>query len=238
MHPNPEDENGRSSSCQDLKETDEKIMTPERQGGLASPAIRPSCAVPAKSIMDDHEVEDNLGEVRSPEDDKNTSIEENFVDFKKRSSSISNLSLESNEWENTAVQNANCPACQDPLQLKACEEQMMDQFEFVARCRHPKDFLAMFKDGTQSFDCAEQAVAGFYHISKECEYCGAASIEFCSSHCTRPKSFFQRKRPPFCAPGITWDSETDVEIIVKEGKGDKDGVNRVRSPLRSLLFGR
>lgn len=215
--------------------------------GLSSPAIDRAGLVPTRSMMDDDEPENDIED--RFEDEKNTSIlDDDVVQHDgvpprpaQRSSSIHSVQFdETNEWENTTVQQASCPACQDTLKFTTgCEDQLAEQFQFVSACRHPRDFLTIFQDHADSFDGAEHAVAGFYFIPKDCEYCGAASTKFCPSHCTRPKSFFHRKRPPFCSPGETWDSKTDIEIVLNNNKDEKVEVDVGRSPLRSLfLFGR
>jgi hypothetical protein len=48
-------------------------------------------------------------------------------------------------------------------------------------------------------------------LPKHCEFCGAASIQKCSSLCQRPKSYFIKHRPPFCPPGPRWNPKTDLE---------------------------
>ena len=83
------------------------------------------------------------------------------------------------------------------------------------QCRRPLDFLSLFTsphlDRSNSSD--HQALAcGAYQIPKTCEYCGAESTKQCSSTCQRPKSFFRKKRPPFCPPGPEWDPITEYAI--------------------------
>jgi hypothetical protein len=51
-----------------------------------------------------------------------------------------------------------------------------------------------------------------YPLPKSCEYCGVANGDRCKSTCTRPKSFFQQRRPPFCPlGGPRWNPHTDQE---------------------------
>mmetsp|Transcript_40966 Transcript_40966/g.98791 ORF Transcript_40966/g.98791 Transcript_40966/m.98791 type:complete len:244 (-) Transcript_40966:146-877(-) len=243
MRPDPEGTHQDSpSSHKEVQTVEKEQLAPE---GHHAPTLDRAGLERTRSIMDDDEVENDTEGRTLPEDEKNVSIldaDDVVVPQRaKRSSSISGLQLaESKEWENTSVQQPSCPTCQDGLQFTTgCEDQLVEQFQFVSACRHPRDFLTIFQEHADSFDGAEHAVAGFYHIPKECEYCGAASTKFCPNHCTRPKSFFQRKRPPFCVPGKAWDSKTDIEIVLSDSKTKKVEVDAGRSPLRSLLlFGR
>jgi len=52
--------------------------------------------------------------------------------------------------------------------------------------------------------------AGVYVVPTFCEYCNVESTKLCADTCTRPKLFFQKKRPMFCRPDATrWDPVTD-----------------------------
>ncbi|CAJ1957150.1 unnamed protein product [Cylindrotheca closterium] len=237
---------------QDSPSSQANVQTPENEkeqivpDAQESPSLDRAGLERTRSIMDDDEVENDKTEDRTlPEDDDNNvsilDVDDVVPNRPQRSSSISGLKLvDSNEWENTSVQQQSCPTCQDGLQFTTgCEGQLVEQFQFVSACRHPRDFLTIFQDHADSFDGAEHAVAGFYHIPKDCEYCGAESTKFCPGRCTRPKSFFHRKRPPFCSPSKTWDSKTDIQITLSDSKDKKQEVDVGRSPLRSLLlFGR
>ncbi|KAL3944575.1 MAG: hypothetical protein SGBAC_001341 [Bacillariaceae sp.] len=242
MRPEPESTYQDSPSVKEVQTVEKEQIASK---GHESPTLDNAGLERTRSIMDDDEVENDTEDRTLQEDAKDTSIldaDDVVPQRTTRSSSISGweLAAESKEWENTSVQQQSCPTCQDGLQFTACEQQLVEQFQFVSACRHPRDFLTIFQDNADSFDGAEHAVAGFYHIPKECEYCGAASMKFCPDHCSRPKSFFQRKRPPFCSPGKAWDSKTDIEVLsLSDSKDKKVEVDVGRSPLRSLLlFGR
>jgi hypothetical protein len=103
-------------------------------------------------------------------------------------------------------------------------------------CRQPLAFLSFFNQhdrsgghhdqhGNNGITCThpdeqqhqQQDVApplpGAYVLPKFCEYCQASSTTNCPPHCTRPKLYFQKKRPPFCKRNpVLWNDETDHAI--------------------------
>ena len=143
------------------------------------------------------------------------------------------------EWENVSV--IPCAVCQGDPQFTACQGQLVEQIELMAKCRHPMELLAIFNehDGT---DCTVVDTAednGFYVIPKVCEYCGSTSLSQCQRPgCERPQSFFARKRPPFSERGQGWDPVTDEEIIAtteNDMKEEEKHTRRKHSPERSTI---
>ena len=72
----------------------------------------------------------------------------------------------------------------------------------------------MFHDPRVSHDdTVEHLLPGMHALPRTCEYCGASDTNLCTPACQRPKSFFRKKRPPFCPPDPTlWDPITDYGI--------------------------
>lgn len=73
----------------------------------------------------------------------------------------------------------------------------------------------MFHDPRVSHDDVvhHDLLPGMHELPRTCEYCGASDTDLCTAECQRPKSFFRKKRPPFCPPDSTqWDPVTDYEL--------------------------
>lgn len=97
----------------------------------------------------------------------------------------------------------------------------------IKHCRQPLSFLSFFHENQYSNDDAvldntveeDQLLlrAGAYTMPQFCEYCGSHDTKECSpSKCTRPKLYFQKKRPPFMKPDPhVWDPMTDHYIEPK-----------------------
>ena len=98
----------------------------------------------------------------------------------------------------------------------------------------------MFRqDETTNTDCADALSADpaeienpMYMVPTSCEYCGAKETSQCSSNpsCSRPKLYFQKKRPPFCKRDPErWDPETDNALVIKKTT-DKDSTEGDNPP--------
>lgn len=88
-------------------------------------------------------------------------------------------------------------------------------FHVPQQCRHPLELFSMFHDPRVSHDDVvhHDLLPGMHELPRTCEYCGASDTDLCTAECQRPKSFFRKKRPPFCPPDSTqWDPVTDYEL--------------------------
>ena len=68
----------------------------------------------------------------------------------------------------------------------------------------------------------KQKSRDIFPLPSHCEYCGASSLQDCENHkkkrgfgkkkCQRPKSYFQKQRPPFASKGDPrWNPVTELE---------------------------
>lgn len=91
------------------------------------------------------------------------------------------------------------------------------------QCRHPLEIFSVFHEHANRQDVVDhKLLPGMYAIPRACEYCGAVDSDYCTDDCQRPKSFFQKKRPPFCPPNMSqWDPVTDVATISLEKKSPR-----------------
>lgn len=102
------------------------------------------------------------------------------------------------------------------------------------------ELLSLFSDDAEREE-VEAAIQHAYVLPRSCEYCKAESLDQCPEHCQRPKSYFQKKRPPFCPPRPQWDPVTDNEIIhVRRDDAElRSAIGRTSPFLRlSSFFGR
>jgi hypothetical protein len=75
----------------------------------------------------------------------------------------------------------------------------------IVACAHPAD--------EQQQMSVAAPLPGAYVLPKFCEYCQASCTTKCPPHCTRPKLYFQKKRPPFCKRNpVLWNDDTDHAI--------------------------
>lgn len=81
----------------------------------------------------------------------------------------------------------------------------------MKHCRQPLSFLSFFNEHDSADSIGVEILPpGAYTMSRFCEYCGSEDTKLCTSNCTRPKLFFQKKRPPFEKPNANiWDPRTD-----------------------------
>ncbi|CAB9514533.1 expressed unknown protein [Seminavis robusta] len=114
-----------------------------------------------------------------------------------------------------------------------CEVQHMDLF---LNCQQPLSFLgfgagedprnsASSSDLELSYhlppssaygyinEMEEPPIPGAYAVPRGCEYCGATHTADCPKTCSRPRLYFQKKRPPFAKRDASlWDPDTDEAI--------------------------
>jgi len=98
-----------------------------------------------------------------------------------------------------------------------CIEDQLDVFT-IQTCRQPLSMFSFFREHeSMAVDIENNEVpmlpVGAYALPTECEYCHAKSTRRCPAHCSRPKLYLQKKRPPFARRDESkWDKETDHAV--------------------------
>lgn len=137
------------------------------------------------------------------------------------------------------------PLCQGGMPMfPSCQgNALAEQIDMMTQCRHPLELFSMFHDPRVSHDDAvDHLLPGMHELPRTCEYCGASDTDLCPPQCQRPKSFFRKKRPPFCPPDSTiWDPVTDFETTrppdAKPKEGEDHPLHVVEEPASFFKFG-
>jgi hypothetical protein len=123
-----------------------------------------------------------------------------------------------------------------------------DQLDIFMACRHPLDLLGMaspqddsggdVSEYHASSNSGSHRVSGYHAIPTSCEYCDSPDITKCPDDCQRPRSFFPKKRPPFCPKGGsewgTMDFFIDTEDKVVSVKEDANAKSEATGPKWTL----
>jgi len=97
-----------------------------------------------------------------------------------------------------------------------CIEDQLDVFT-VQNCRQPLSMFSFFREHEHKtmedvpvVEVMPVVGLGAYALPTSCEYCQATSTAECPVFCSRPKLYFQKKRPPFAKrDDKKWDERTD-----------------------------